>query len=188
MPAATLLIVDDDLLLRRSLCRRFGDEGYNVIDAASAVEGLEQIRPDVDLVLLDLHLPDGDGLGALCMIKERSPETSVILMTAFSSVQSAVEAMKLGAFHCANKPFDVDEIVLLTDKALETTRLRREVRALRGTHQREYSFDAIIGNSPAMQKVKSLAARVAAGHSRQHPSHCRHESTSRRGGQGGQVP
>jgi DNA-binding NtrC family response regulator len=78
------------------------------------------------------------------------------------SVENAVEAMKLGAFHYVNKPFDIDEIVLLAEKALETTRLRREVRALRNGQSREYGFDAIIGNSPAMQKVKSLLARVAA--------------------------
>jgi DNA-binding NtrC family response regulator len=70
--------------------------------------------------------------------------------------------MKLGAFHYVNKPFDMDEIVLLAEKALETTRLRREVRALRGSQRREHSFDAIIGSSPAMQNVKSLLERVAA--------------------------
>jgi len=83
-------------------------------------------------------------------------------MTAYSSVSNAVEAMKLGAFHYVNKPFDVDEIVLLAEKALETTRLRRQVQALRGSQRREHSFDAIIGSSPAMQNVKSLLARVAA--------------------------
>jgi DNA-binding NtrC family response regulator len=82
-------------------------------------------------------------------------------MTAYSSVSNAVEAMKLGAFHYVNKPFDMDEIVLLAEQALETTRLRREVRALRGSQRREYRFDAIIGSSPAMQNVKSLLARVA---------------------------
>jgi DNA-binding NtrC family response regulator len=76
----------------------------------------------VDLVLLDFQRPDGDGLSVLRHVKEKSTDTIVILMTAYSSVPNAVEAMKLGAFHYVNKPFDVDEIVLLPEKALETAR------------------------------------------------------------------
>jgi DNA-binding NtrC family response regulator len=162
MPAATVFIVDDDALLRLSLRDRFGREGYDLVEAASCAEATARLTPEVDLVLLDFQLPDGDGLSVLRHIKDKSPETVVILMTAYSSVPSAVEAMKLGAFHYVNKPFDIDEIVLLAEKALETTRLRREVRALRGSHRRDHSFDAIIGGSPAMQNVKSLLARVAA--------------------------
>ena len=162
MPAATIFIVDDDALLRLSLRDRFDREGYEVVEAGSCGEATVRLTPDVDLALLDFQLPDGDGLSVLRDIKEKSPETIVILMTAFSSVSNAVEAMKLGAFHYVNKPFDIDEIVLLAEKALETTRLRREVRALRGSRRREHSFDSIIGSSPAMQNIKSLLARVAA--------------------------
>jgi DNA-binding NtrC family response regulator len=162
MPAATIFIVDDDALLRLSLRDRFDREGYHLVEAGSCAEATARLTPDVDLVLLDFQLPDGDGLSVLRHIKEKSPETIVILMTAYSSVSNAVEAMKLGAFHYVNKPFDMDEIVLLAEKALETTRLRREVRSLRGSQRREHSFDTIIGSSPAMQHVKSLLARVAA--------------------------
>jgi DNA-binding NtrC family response regulator len=156
VPAATVFIVDDDALLRLSLRDRFSREGYDLVEAGSCAEATARLTPEVDLVLLDFQVPDGDGLSVLRYIKEKSPDTIVILMTAYSSVPNAVEAMKLGAFHYVNKPFDVDEIVLLAEKALETTRLRREVRALRGSQQRDHSFDAIIGNSPAMQNVKSL--------------------------------
>ena len=85
----------------------------------------------VDLVLLDYKLPDGDGLQVLKKLKERDPDVLVILLTAFSSIETAVEAMKHGAYHYANKPFNLDEIALMVDKALETTRLRREVKTLR---------------------------------------------------------
>jgi DNA-binding NtrC family response regulator len=83
-------------------------------------------------------------------------------MTAFSTVENAVEAMKLGAYHYVNKPFNLDEVTLLVEKALETSQLRREVRALRTSQSREYSFEAIIGSSPAMERIKALLARVAA--------------------------
>jgi DNA-binding NtrC family response regulator len=162
MPAATILIVDDDALLRHALAGRFGDEGYDIVEAATAAEAAEAISPDIDQALLDFHLPDGDGLSILRTFKERSPDTVVILMTAFSSVENAVAAMKLGAFHYVNKPFDLDEISMLARQALETTRLRREVRAIRGNQRREYGFDTIIGDSPAMQRIKALLARIAA--------------------------
>jgi DNA-binding NtrC family response regulator len=161
MPAASILVVDDEALLRMALRARLAQEGYELFEAGTAADALEQLASEPDLVLLDFHLPDHDGLAVLRQIKQRSPDTIVILMTAFSSIENAVEAMKLGAFHYVNKPFDVEEIVLLAEKALETTRLRREVRALRSSQSREYGFDAIIGNSPSMQRVKSLLARVA---------------------------
>jgi DNA-binding NtrC family response regulator len=159
---ANILVVDDDHLIRLSLRERLKREGYEMFEAGSAGSALDRFSPDVDLVLLDLRLSDGDGLAVLRQIKEQSPDTAVILMTAFSSVDTAVEAMKLGAFHYVTKPFDVEEIVLLARSALETIRLRREVRALRGSRQREYAFDAIIGTSSAVQKVKTLLASVAA--------------------------
>ena len=160
-PKATILIVDDERLIRWSLVERLSAEGYETLEAESGQEALARFGAAVDLVLLDYRLGDLDGLEVLKALRRRDPDVLIIFFTAFSSLGNAVEVMKQGAYHYATKPFNLDEIVLLVEKALETTRLRREVRALRARQQGPYTLDRIIGDSPAAAATRDLLGKVA---------------------------
>ena len=162
MPNATVLIVDDEELIRWSLRERLKADGYDIVEAGTGKEAVEQFKAGVDLVLLDYRLPDTDGLSVLREFKKLDPDSLVILLTSFVSVETAVDAMKLGAFHFANKPFNVDDVAALVERALETTRLRREVKQLRENEARPYTLRAVVGESETMERLRHMVAKVAA--------------------------
>jgi two-component system response regulator AtoC len=159
---AKVLVVDDEELIRWSLRAQLEEDGYGVDEAADGRSALERIDGGIDLVLLDFKLPDVDGIALLHRIKESHPDTVVILMTAHSTVQSAVEAIKGGAFHYVIKPFEMSEMMTHVERALETTRLRREVRELRALQSASFSLDRIIGESSPVRAVKALLRKIAA--------------------------
>ncbi len=162
MSQAQILVVDDEKLIRWALTEHLGEAGYQIADAETGREALTRVdEGDVDLVLLDYRLPDTDGLSLLAKIKVASPDTLVILMTGYSSVEAAVEAMRQGAYDYVNKPLNLEEMQLLVEKALETTELRRAVKALRASESAPYSFDRIIGDSTAMRAAKQFLVKVA---------------------------
>src|SRR5690349_14915112 len=157
----TVLVVDDEQLIRWSLSERLTADGCTIIEAATAREALERFGADIDLVLLDYRLPDSDGLRVLKKMKAAQPDVPIILLTAFSSIETAVEAMKQGAYHYANKPFNLDEIAMVVAKALETTALRREVKALRASRSEPFALSRIVGEAAAMQTLRALLQRIA---------------------------
>ncbi|HET7698264.1 MAG TPA: sigma-54 dependent transcriptional regulator [Vicinamibacterales bacterium] len=162
MTHATILVVDDEDLIRWSLRERLRTDGYTIREAGTGADAMEIFKEGVDLVLLDYRLPDTDGLTLLRQMKSLEPDVLVVLLTSFVSVEAAVEAMKLGAFHFANKPFNLDEVAAIVARALETTQLRREVKQLRENEARPYSLRAIVGESAAMENLRQLVAKVAA--------------------------
>jgi DNA-binding NtrC family response regulator len=161
MKPMTILVVDDDDQLRKTLHLGLKAAGYEVLEASSGKSGLSRCSQDVDLVLLDFQLPDTTGIELLGPLKEKAQDAVVIMMTAHATVDRAVEAMKLGAFHYAQKPVDMEQLLVLMEKGLETTRLRRELRSLRDDRSRPYAIDTIIGESPAIVEFKNLIEKTA---------------------------
>ena len=161
-----ILIVEDEKSMREVLRILLEEEKYVVSTAADGLEGLAYIEKDIfDLVVSDIKMPKLDGFGLLKKIKEISPDTLVIMITAFGTTESAIEAMKLGAYDYINKPFNIDEIRLIVRKAIEKKRLSEEISLLRQKVEVTYSLENIIGQSPQMQELFKLIPRIAQSNS-----------------------
>ncbi|HUL59215.1 MAG TPA: sigma-54 dependent transcriptional regulator [Anaeromyxobacteraceae bacterium] len=160
---AAILIVDDEHSMRELLEILLAKEGHEVTSAADVPGAFQRVdRGELDLVLTDLRLGAASGIDVLRRVKERSPSTEVVMITAFATTENAVQAMKLGAYDYVLKPFKVDELKLVVAKALEHRKLLQENRVLRhrvGPHHREAS--TILGSSPAIEEVRSLVEKVA---------------------------
>ena len=157
-----VMVVDDDaetLALLREVVAKEGYEVETAEDAETALRRLDEWLPE--LVITDIHMPGMDGLALLAAVREKEPDIPVVLLTAFGSLKTAVDAIKAGAFDYLSKPFIVDDIRLVIRRALEHKKLVRENRSLRGQLRERYRFDNLVGSSGGMVEVYKLVARVA---------------------------
>jgi two-component system, NtrC family, response regulator PilR len=160
----TIVVVDDERSMREFLAICLGRAGHRVLTADTPASALRHVDgdPDVDLVITDLKMPGPmDGLGVLDEVKRRRPEVQVLVMTAFATTETAISAMKRGAYDYLTKPFKVDEITVVVDRALERQELVRANAELRASVQGRYRLAAILGKSPAMGRVFELIRKIA---------------------------
>ena len=163
MRTSRILIVDDESTLRTALFRVLEKKGLNAVTANKVEDAKLLVSPDVplDLALLDLNLPDGNGIELMSWIKQMHPACQVIILTGHATIESAVQATQKGAFHFITKPFSMDELVSLVEKALTHQKLQIENHQLRSELNKRYHFDQIIGQSEGIKNVLSLVERVA---------------------------
>ncbi len=159
---ANVLIVDDEKLILDMIKIELEKYGHNVTTTASSKEAIKLLELyDFNLALIDLMMPHITGLELLQLIKEKNPDIQVIMITAHGSIETAVKAMKLGAFDYITKPFSIDEFIITVNKALEYARTQAELNYYRKEQKANYSLDAIIGTSKEICEVKAIIKRVA---------------------------
>ena len=161
MSRGTILVVDDKASMVQLLRRLLSDQ-HHVIGAHSGEEALAKIEvADVDVVITDIKMPGIDGTELLSAVKARRPQAEVILMTAYATIQSAVDAMRAGAFDYLPKPFEPEDAVLKIERALEFKHMRDRANALQDTVDGRFRFDRLVGRGPGMQKVVTLLRKAA---------------------------
>ncbi|MEQ1876834.1 MAG: sigma-54 dependent transcriptional regulator [Bdellovibrionia bacterium] len=163
MSSHRILVVDDESSLRTALFRVLDRKGYQVVTASTREEAdkFAAGSETIDLALIDLRLPDGDGIELMTNLKRVHPGLQSIILTGFGSIETAVKATQKGAFHFLTKPFNIDEVVSLVEKALSHRSLQQENQLLKSQLHQKYRFDNIIGQSPEITKVLELIERVS---------------------------
>jgi len=158
----SILIVDDEEVLQDVLTSLLREEGFETLSARSGTEGLALLETEeIDLVLLDLMLPDSSGIEILKRIRAEDPDQQIIVITAYSSIESAIDAMREGAFHYIPKPFKNEEVLITVQHGLGQRKLTQENKALRAQLRQRYGFDNIIGKSKPMEQVFELIQLAA---------------------------
>lgn len=158
----SVLVIDDDPLIRKTLSSYLSKKGFEALVAEDGEKGLQKYEERIpDLVILDIRLPDVDGLEVLGRIREKNPNASIIIMTAYDDMKTTIEAIKLGAFEYLVKPLDYVELDLTIDKSFQIKSLEDKVSYLLEEKQKEYTIDNIIGRSVKMREVFKLIGSVA---------------------------
>jgi two-component system response regulator AtoC len=158
----TLLVADDDASIRSLLKQLLSEEGFTVLEASTGIEVVDMVKESSpDLVIMDVRMPELDGIEALSRVKATNPKTAVLIMTAFGSSNAAIRAMELGAFDYITKPFELDKISHTVKRVLDYQDLIQEVEVLRDEISSLVQTERIVGNSPAMQEVYKTIGKVA---------------------------
>src|SRR5512134_3157833 len=160
-PPKRILVIEDEPAILEFLLNLFRAEGWDALGASSGSEGIEKIEKErFDVILTDLMLPGADGIEILRTVKKIHSDAEVVLMTGYGTVDSAIEAMRAGAFHFLTKPFRAEEVLHLVDKAFDRRQLTRENRFLKAEARGRYQIEGIVGASAAIQEVVSLVQRL----------------------------
>ena len=158
---STILVVDDERGVRQSFNMVLKDE-YQVLMAGTGKEAVDIFTKDsVDLILLDILLPDSYGLDLLAQLKKADPHTEIIMVTAVNEIQAAVKAIKLGAYEYIIKPFVVDDVLAVIRRALEKRSLKKEVAYLKNELERYHPFEKMVGKDPKMKKIFALISTIS---------------------------
>ncbi|MEE4609017.1 MAG: sigma-54 dependent transcriptional regulator, partial [Desulfobacteraceae bacterium] len=163
MDNETILIVDDEAITRENLAHALGKKGYRIVTAANGAEAIERlVDTEIGFVLTDLRMHPVDGLEVLARAKRLQPEAEVVVVTGYAAVDTAVEAMRRGAYHYIAKPIQIEELCLIVAKALEKRRLKKEIRDLRRRVADQSGLSRIVGQSQAILTLKEMIRQVAA--------------------------